>query len=372
MDLDGLARARGFKRVGITEAEPFLVGRFGNPIRMPLAPTDMAAETTSSEISNHTGLVEIPSQFDVIIIGGGPAGASAAIYTSRSELSTLVIDKGLTVGALGLTSKIANYPGVRGPIGGAELLSVMREQAESFGARFLTDRVVGMDISREQKTVFTNGGSYQGSVVILATGAMGRAATIPGEERLVGKGVSYCATCDGAFFKGLPVAVVGNNDEALEEALFLTKFASVVHLLVQTTAYKASVGLVRAVEKATNVRLHFATRLVRIEGDKSVSKIRVVNRADVEEDLDVNGVFVYLQGNRPVTEYLMGQVELTPAGCLRVDSEMQSSIPGVFAVGDLLCTHPKQAIIAAADGVVAAIAAEKFVHQRSKARVDWG
>jgi thioredoxin reductase (NADPH) len=221
---------------------------------------------------------DLPSKFDVIIIGGGLAGASACIYTSRADLSTLVIEKGLTVGALGVTGKIANYPGVPGPVTGAELLATMRGQAESFGARFVTDRVVGLDLSSDQKTVFTNGGSYEARAVVVATGSMGRAATVPGEERLLGRGVSYCATCDGAIFRGQPVAVVGNNDEALEEALFLTKFASEVHLLVQTTSFKASDSLVSGIESAQNVQVQFATRLVNIAGDKAVAGARVASR----------------------------------------------------------------------------------------------
>jgi thioredoxin reductase (NADPH) len=321
--------------------------------------------------SDDAPLTELPSKFDVIIIGGGPSGASAGIYTSRADLATLVIDKGLTVGALGVTGKISNYPGVPGPVTGAELLAIMRRQAESFGARFVTERVVGLDLSGELKTVFTNAGSYEARAVIVATGSMGRAATVPGEERLLGKGVSYCATCDGAFFRGQPVAVVGNNDEALEEALFLTKFASKVHLLVQTSIFKASESLVLAIEAAPNAQIHFATRLVNIAGDKSVTGIRTASRDGVEQELNVNGVFVYLQGSRPITEYLMGQLDTNPEGCLKVDPQMQTSVPGVFAVGDLLCTHVKQAVIAAADGVVAAVTAEKFLNNRSKTKVDW-
>lgn len=321
--------------------------------------------------SDDAGAHRPPSRYDVVIVGGGPAGASAAIYTARAALSTLVIDKGLTVGALGVTGKISNYPGVPGPVTGAELLATIRGQAESFGARFVTDRVVGLDLAGEPKAVITNGGSYDARAIIVASGAMGRTATAPGEDRLLGRGVSYCATCDGAFFRGKPVAVVGNNDEAVEEALFLTKLASEVHVLVQTSGFKASAPLVAALEQAPNARIRLATRLAGIAGETSVTSVRVVPRDGPEQEIAVSGVFVYLQGNRPVTDYLMGQLDTTPEGCLRVDAQMQTSVPGVFAIGDLLCTHVKQAVIAAADGVIAAIAAEKYLNHRTKVKQDW-
>ena len=157
------------------------------------------------------------NDYDVIIIGGGPAGTTAAIYTARSELRTLVIDKGLTAGALGVTSKISNYPGVPGPISGAKLVEIMREQAESFGATFITDKVVGLMVDGEQKEIIAGTGNYRAKVVILATGAMGRTSTVKGEEALLGRGVSYCATCDGAFFRDQDVAVIGNK---IREELF--------------------------------------------------------------------------------------------------------------------------------------------------------
>jgi thioredoxin reductase (NADPH) len=312
------------------------------------------------------------THYDVVIVGAGPGGASAAIYTSRADLKTLVIDKGLTVGALGVTGKISNYPGVPGPVSGAELLAIIRQQAESFGAKFVTDRVVGTDLGSDVKTVFTNGDTYEAKAVVIATGAMGRATTVDGEERLLGRGVSYCATCDGAFFRNRPVAVVGNNDEALEEALFLTKFASHIDFIVPTSAFKASDTLVAAIAAAPNVTTHFGSRLVKVLGEQGVSGVSVAPHEGAERELAVEGVFIYLQGNRPITDFLMGQLETTPKGCLRVDEHMQTSAPGVFAVGDLLCTHVKQAVIAAADGVVAAIEVEKYLNHRSKAKIDWG
>lgn len=153
---------------------------------------------------------------DVIIIGGGPAGATAAIYTARGELKTLVLDKGLTAGALGMTSKIANYPGVPSEVSGAELVKRMRGQVESFGAHFVQDKVLTTDLRGEVKEVRSGKGAYYGRAVIIATGSMGRTHTVPGEARLLGRGVSYCATCDGAFFRDQEVAVAGNNDEADE------------------------------------------------------------------------------------------------------------------------------------------------------------
>ncbi len=189
-----------------------------------------------------------PTTYDVVIIGGGPAGATAAIYASRAGLSTLVIDKGLTAGALGITNKIANYPGILGEISGAELLDIMRQQAQSFGATFVSDKVIGVDLLPEEKSVFANGGTYTGRAVIIATGSMGRGKRVKGEDELLGKGVSYCATCDGAFFREQEVAVVGNSDEAIEEALFLTRFVDRVHFLSPTPELKAPVKMVEELQ----------------------------------------------------------------------------------------------------------------------------
>jgi thioredoxin reductase (NADPH) len=309
--------------------------------------------------------------YDVIIIGGGPAGASAAIYTARAELRTLVIDKGLTAGALGITSKISNYPGVPGPISGAELVRIMREQAESFGAEFLADKVVGIDLTATPKVVQAGTGTFTARTIILATGSMGRTGSVKGEEELLGRGVSYCATCDGAFFRGLDVAVVGNNDEALEEALFLTRFARHIYLVVPTPEMKASPELEAAVRASATIEVLPGTRLKAITGAQKVDGVIIHPRDGEEQHLPVQGAFVYLQGNQPITDFLMGQLETKESGCLVVDNMMQTPTPGVFAVGDLLCQHVKQAVIAAADGVIAAIAVERYLGGREKLQPDW-
>lgn len=311
------------------------------------------------------------NDYDVIIIGGGPAGSSAAIYTARADLRTLVIDKGLTAGALGVTSKISNYPGVPGPISGADLVKIMRQQAESFGAEYVTDKVVGLDLNGERKTIMAGTGTFTAQAVVLATGSMGRTKTVPGEESFLGRGVSYCATCDGAFFRDQSVVVVGNNDEALEEALFLTKFARQIDLVVPTPQLKASTDLTAVVETNDKITLRLGTRLKEVVGNGTVNGVRVQARGGQPELLPVSGAFIYLQGGQPITDYLLGQLETEPNGCLVVDSEMQTTMPGVFAVGDLLCTHIKQAVIAAADGVIAAVAVDKYIHGRQKIRMDW-
>lgn len=312
-----------------------------------------------------------PTAYDVIIIGGGPAGASAAIYTARADLRTLVIDKGLTAGALGITGEISNYPGVPGPISGAELVEIMRGQAESFGATFLTDKVIGVDLGSEPKRVQAGTQSYTARALILATGAMGRTQTVAGEEQFLGRGVSYCATCDGAFFRNRPVAVVGNNDEAAEEALFLTKFTDRVHLIVPTPQLNARPPLLAELERSPAIQMRLGTRLREVVGNGRVQGVRIHPRRGDEETLPVDGAFIYLQGAKPITDYVMGQLETTADGCLVVDREMQTSLPGVFAVGDLLCTHVKQAVIAAADGVIAAMAADKYLRGHKQLRVDW-
>ena len=310
-------------------------------------------------------------QYDVVIIGGGPAGATAAIYSARAGLKTVVIDKGLTAGALGMTGKIANYPGLPGEISGAELLQRMRDQAVSFGANFVSDKIIGVDLLPETKSVFGNAGVYTGRAVVIATGSMGRGTRVKGEDELLGSGVSYCATCDAAFFRGAEVVVAGSSDEAIEEGLYLTRFVDRVHFLCPTPELKAPRHLVEELEANPKVALYKGASLQEIIGSGKVEAVRFNQRDQGEQTLTVSGAFVYLQGGRPVTDYLAGQLEIGENGCLSVDHEYQTAIPGVFAVGDLLCTHVKQAVVAAAEGAVAGMAVEKILSGRKQIAVDW-
>jgi len=309
--------------------------------------------------------------YDVVIVGGGPAGTTAAIYTARANLKTLVVDKGLTAGALGITGKIANYPGIPEEISGAELLQRMRYQAQQFGAQFVQDKIQGVELQRDPKLLYGNNGTYAGRAVIIATGSMGRGNRVPGEDRLLGHGVSYCATCDGAFFRNQDVAVAGNTDEAIEEALFLTRFANRVHFLSPTPDLKAPAHMVQELTQHPKVILYPGAVLKEILGEERVEGVRYRMRGHPEAVLPVSGAFIYLQGGQPITDFLQGQLPLSETGCLIVDREFQTAIPGVFAVGDVLCNHVKQAVVAAAEGAIAAMAVEKLLRNREKLSVDW-
>lgn len=319
---------------------------------------------------NLTTGFELPV-YDVVIIGGGPAGVSAAIYTARAGLNTLILDKGLTSGALGMTGKIANYPGIPEAISGAELLERMRQQARSFGVQFINDKVIGVDLLSDPKTVFGNAGSYAARSVIIASGSMGRGQRVRGEDELLGRGVSYCATCDAAFFRDQEVAVAGNSDEAIEEALFLTRFVRRVHFLSPTPDLKAPDHLVAELIGNPKVTLYRGAALREIIGEKQVEAVRFNWRGQGEQTLPVSGAFIYLQGGKPITDFLQGQLPLNEGGCLMVDREYQTGVPGVFAVGDVLCNHVKQAVVSAAEGAIAGMAVDKTLNRRKQLAVDW-
>ncbi len=308
--------------------------------------------------------------YDIVIIGGGPAGSTAALYTARSGLKTIVIDKGLTTGALGITGRIANYPGVT-ELSGLELLKKMRDQAKSFGAEYISDRIIGVDLQSENKFAFGNNGVYQGRAIIIATGSMGRGKQIKGESEFLGRGVSYCATCDGAFFNNQDVLVAGNSDEAVDEALYLTNFARKIHFLSPTKEINAPNDLLDALDAKENVAIYKEVKLQEITGNGKVDGAVFLHNRDGEMSVQIDGAFIYLQGGKPITDFLQGQLVVSDSGCLVVDRNYQTAIPHVYAVGDVICNHVKQVIIAAGEGAVAAMSAEKALRGRRKAIVDW-
>ena len=305
------------------------------------------------------------NSYDVVIIGGGPGGCSAAIYTARADLSTLVIDKNIMSGALAVATKIVNYPGVPEEISGLELLRRMRMQAEGFGARFAQEQVIGVDLNSDPKSIFTSN-VYQAKAVILATGAHERKNKVPGEAEFLGRGVSYCATCDAAFFRDEDVAVIGFSDHALEEALFLTRYAKSVKLITPTTSFKATEELIERVRSNEKIEMMTKLKLSGVEGNESLTAIRFQRRDGTDESIPVTGAFIYLEGNQPSTQFLNSVIPIGTGGCLFSERDQSTPIPGVYAIGDVTCTQLKQAVVSAAEGVIAAISADRFINRLDK------
>lgn len=309
--------------------------------------------------------VDMVKIYEVIILGGGPAGCAAAIYAARARLETLVLDKDISGAALAWAPKIANYPGVAGEISGRELLATMVRQAEGFGAQFLQEKVLGAELEKSPKEIFTAQGSHQGKAIIIATGSMARKDRIPGEEELLGRGVSYCATCDGAFFRGEEVALAGEGDYALEEALALCSHVARVHLLVPGAEVRGGKELVERVLHEPKIEIRRQTRLLSIQGRGQVEAARISTPSEGERDLAVKGIFIYLKGRSPEVEFLGDSLQMGDQGCLEVNQEMMTNLPGVFAAGDVRCKELKQAVVAAAEGCLAALAALRYLQGSS-------
>lgn len=307
--------------------------------------------------------------YDVIIIGGGPAGLSAAQYASRAKMKTVVLDKSATAGALAFASLIENYPGLTEPVTGKELLDIFRKQAIDFGAEYVEAQVIGVSVQDEIKQVFTMEKTYQGKAVIIATGSMGRKATIKGEAEFLGRGVSYCAICDAAFYKGRIVCVLGDSEEAVKEAGLLTRFAETVYLI--TPSQKLKVDEDNPTLSIGNLKILLGQSVTAIEGDELVERIRLKDASGNESALELAGVFVYLHGSKPIIDFLQFAVDISDEECVITNRMMETSIPGVFGAGDVTCTEVRQVIIAAANGCAAALSAEKHVFNRKKRRYDW-
>ncbi|ARM30646.1 NAD(P)/FAD-dependent oxidoreductase [Prosthecochloris sp. HL-130-GSB] len=306
---------------------------------------------------------------DVAIVGGGPAGCSAAIYTSRANLKTVVLDKDPHSGALGMAHVIANYPGAGPDMTGMRLLEEMRTHAEAFGTQFFRQKVNGIDVRHPEKTVYTTSGMVvKARALILATGSMGKSRALPGEKELLGSGVSYCATCDGAFYRDQVVAVAGRTREAVEEASVLSAYASKVLLFCPASSFTAPDEEVSALLEKDNIELFYNRRVMSVSGDRAVSSVSVTGP---DEDVPVQGVFLYLTGSAPVIDYTGGQLDVCESGCLKVDSRFATSVEGVFAAGDILCKEVKQAIIVASEGCRAALQVERFLRGGEKVRQDY-
>jgi thioredoxin reductase (NADPH) len=299
---------------------------------------------------------------DVIIIGSGPAGYTAAIYAARAQLKPLVFEGTQFGGALMTTTEVENYPGFRDGITGPELMDEMREQALRFGADLRMEDVDAVSLDGEVKSVTVGDETYQARAVILAMGAAARHLGVPGEDELLGMGVSTCATCDGFFFRDEDIAVVGGGDSAMEEATFLTRFARSVTIIHRREEFRASrimLDRARANEKITFL---LDTQVTAIEGGPKVTGVQLSNTVTGEESkLPVTGVFVAI-GHDPRSDLVRGQLELDPDGYVQVQGRTTStSVEGVFAAGDLVDRTYRQAITAAGTGCSASIDAERWL-----------
>ncbi len=311
-----------------------------------------AARSTESAVRN------------LVIIGSGPAGYTAALYAARARLEPLVFEGAVTAGgALMNTTDVENYPGFPAGIMGPQLMDDMRSQAERFGAEIVTDDVVEVDLTGSIKRV-TDGAGHEhlAHSVVLAMGSAYRELGLPNEKRLSGHGVSWCATCDGFFFREMVIAVVGGGDSAVEEATFLTRFASTVHLVHRRSELRASKVMQERAFADPKIEFHWDTEVVDVLGEDSVSGLRLRHRVTGEEStLPVSGLFVAI-GHDPRSGLVGGQVHLDEAGYVLVDGRStRTNLPGVFAAGDLVDHTYRQAVTAAGTGCAAALDAERYL-----------
>lgn len=302
---------------------------------------------------------------NVVIIGSGPAGLTAAIYAARANLNPLMIEGYETGGQLMTTTEVENYPGFAHGIQGPDLMIEMRKQAERFNTRFITKNVTKVDFSQRPFKIWVDQDLYTAQTVIISTGASAKYLGLENEKRLLGRGVSACATCDGAFFRNQVVAVVGGGDTAMEEANFLTRFASKVYLIHRRSEFRASKIMAERVLKNPKVEVIYDTQLVDVLGDTSVKGIKVKNvHTGAEKTMDLDGVFIAI-GHQPNTALFKGMLEMNDVGYILTRSKSTyTSVEGVFASGDVQDPIYRQAITAAGTGCMAAIDAERWLENQ--------
>lgn len=306
------------------------------------------------------------TEVELIIVGGGPAGLTSAIYSARALIDTLVIEKMLPGGQPVLTTFIENYPGFPEGISGPELAERLESQAGKFGAKIITSRPV-LNISRKEEgfEVKTEMESFLGKAVIVATGTSPRKLNVPGEEEFTGRGVSYCAVCDGAFYRDRVVAVVGGGDSAMDESIYLTRFASKVFVIHRRNQLRAEKILQERAFSNPKISFIWDTVVQSIEGDRKVEllKLKNVKTGEISE-LKVDGIFIYI-GSTPNSSMVKDLVELDENGFIITDNCMKTSVPGLFAAGDVRNTNFRQLATAIGDGAIAANSAERYLGELS-------
>ncbi|MGI0045808.1 MAG: thioredoxin-disulfide reductase, partial [Nitrosotalea sp.] len=312
-----------------------------------------------AEIKAESKKPETKKKFDVIIIGAGPAGYTAGIYTSRAKRDTLIISGILPGGQLMLTTEVENYPGFSEGIMGPELMITMRKQTERMGTTIIDDEVVNVDFRRKPFKVLTYSEEYEADAVIIATGATPRKLGAKGEQEFSAKGVSYCATCDGPFFRNQEIVVAGGGDSAMEEAMFLTKFAKNVHVVHRKDKLRASKIMQDRAFENNKIKFHWNSTIEEIKGNEKVNQIMIRNvSTNQQETMDVGGLFVAI-GHEPNTKLFKGQVELDEQGYIALKNHTHTNVDGVFAAGDVHDHRYRQAVTAAGFGCMAAIDVDK-------------
>lgn len=306
------------------------------------------------ELVNTTG-------YDTIIIGGGPAGLTAAIYAARARMNTLLVERMYPGGLMMISEFIENYPGFANGVSGPDLCMAMQEQAEKFGAQITLSEIHSLDLTGAEKVVRTSEGDHSARTVIIATGSEPRRLGIPGEKEFQGRGVSYCATCDGPFFKGKKLAVIGGGDTAVEDSVYLTRFAEDVTIIHRRDKFRAARIIQERALANPRINVLWDSVVEEIGGSPVVEAIKVKNvRNNAVSDLKVDGVFILI-GQDPDTAFLSGQVTTDEFGHIPTDEQMRTNLPGVFAAGDVRTKTLRQITTACADGSVAASEAEKYI-----------
>lgn len=301
------------------------------------------------------------TQCDTVIIGAGASGLTAGIYASRANMHTVLVEKFAPGGQAALTAFVENYPGFPDGVSGFELMDKMRTQAAGFGLEVQTAEVKAIDRRGGSFILDTTTGEISAHTIIIATGVRPRKLAVPGEDELFGKGVSTCATCDGAFYRDMEVAVIGGGDSAMDEGIYLTRFASKVHIIHRRDRFRAIRSLVQKAEAHPKITFHLDSVVSSIDGEGSVEGLTIRNvKTNAESTLPVKGVFLYV-GLIPNTELFRGFVDMTDQGFITTDRDLMTSVPGVFAAGDVRDTPFRQIITAASDGALAAHSAGKHL-----------
>lgn len=326
-------------------------------------PTTQNTGQTSDEASGS-------QVYDVAIIGSGPAGYTAAIYAARANLRTVVLQGSEWGGQLMITSDVENFPGFPEGVQGPELMEKFEQQARRFGTEMVPTDVTKVEFEKQPFKLHTYDGVYEAMTVIIATGASAKWLGLENEQRLMGRGVSGCATCDGAFFKGKELAVIGGGDTAMEEALFLTRYASHVYLLHRRDTFRASKIMQQRVREHEKITILYNTVIEDVLGQNAVEGVKVKDvQSGTTRDLAVQGLFIAI-GHQPNTGIFKGILDMNPVGYLHTHRHTMTNIPGVFAAGDVVDHRYRQAVTAAADGCRAAIDAERWMETKGEVDED--